>query len=96
MKRLEAFLKKKLEGIRVTNRRTRVESVLNVAKINAEEKESEAKLKLDDLGVELAETDNVQAIISQMSEQFNLIEEAKMELERIDKIKKFLYEEVEA
>lgn len=95
MRRLEAFLRNKLEKIKISNRERRIESALNAAKINAEEKEMDAKLQLDKLGEKLADTDNVQDIISQMSEQMDIIEEAQLELKRVEEIKKYLDENVE-
>ena len=95
MRRLEAFLKNTLEKIKVSNREKRIESALNAAKINAEEKEMDARLQLDNLGEKLADTENVQNIILQMSEQMDIIEEAQLELKRVEEIKKYLNESIE-
>lgn len=95
MRRLEAFLKNTLEKIKVSNREKRIESALNAAKINAEEKEMDARLQLDNLGEKLADTENVQNILLQMSEQMDIIEEAQLELKRVEEIKKYLNESIE-
>ena len=95
MRRLEAFLKNTLEKIKVSNREKRIESALNAAKINAEEKEMDARLQLDNLGEKLADTKNVQNILLQMSEQMDIIEEAQLELKRVEEIKKYLNESIE-
>lgn len=94
MRRLEAFLKNTLEKIKVSNREKRIESALNAAKINAEEKEMDARLQLDNLGEKLADTENVQNILLQMSEQMDIIEEAQLELKRVEEIKKYLNESI--
>lgn len=95
MKRIEAFLKKSLGSIRLINRSKRIESVLNTAQINAEEQKSEAEFRLSELGEKLADTSNVQDVIDKMCDQFNTIEDAEAQLDRIAQIRKYLNEEVE-
>lgn len=95
MKRLTAYLKGKVENIKAANREKRVASALNAATINFEEERDDAKMKIDELTESLADCDDVQKVISKISEQMDIISRAEKGLQRIKEISAYFNEEVE-
>lgn len=95
MKRLTACLKGKVENIKASNREKRVASALNAATINFEEERDDAKMKIDELTESLADCDDVQKVISEISGQMDIISKAEKGLQRIKEISAYFNEEVE-
>lgn len=94
MKRLESFLKKKAEEIKVSMRMKKVETALQTAKNNAEEQKINAELKLQSIMESMADSNNITDCIISISEAFDEIDEAELTLARIEKIKAWMNEEV--
>lgn len=95
MKRIEAFLKGKVADLKAENRKRKVYSSLNAAKINFEEQRDDASLKIDELVESLADCTSVNEVIQEISNQIEAKEEAERGIERIKNIEKYLNEEVE-
>ncbi len=95
MKRITAYLKGKIEGSKCSSRKKRIDSALEAAKINFEERIADADMKIDKLMSELGTTDDVQFIIQNISDSIDDKEEAQRGIKRIEDIKKFFEEEVE-
>lgn len=96
MKKLVALLQGKLEEKRVENKVKRVKIALDSAKLNFQSQKDEAELKLDECLEAFCEKDcDVECAISELSNTLNCLEEAEAGLERVEKINKLLFEEVE-
>ncbi len=95
MKRISAYIRGKVEEIKAKSREKRVYSALEAAKINFEEQIADAEILRNKLMEEIAECEDVSAIISKISELFDNIEEAERGLKRIEDIKNLFNEEVE-
>lgn len=94
MKRLTAYLKGKIEEIKVSNREKRIMSALDAAKLNFEDAIMDADLKIDSLTEKLGSTEDVNKIIQEISDLIGNKEDAQKGLERIETIKKYFNEEV--
>lgn len=94
MKRLTAYLKGKIEEIKVNNREKRIMSALDAAKLNFEDAIMDADLKIDSLTEKLGSTEDVNKIIQEISDLIGSKEDAQKGLERIETIKKYFNEEV--
>ena len=95
MKRITAYLKGKLEGIKCSLREKKVNSALEAARINFEENISDADIKIDKLMRELGTADDVQSIIQEISYCMDDKEESNRGIKRIEEIKAFMYEEIQ-
>lgn len=95
MKRITAYLKGKVEGIKCITREKRVNSALEAAKINFEEQIADADTKIDKLMNELGTTDDVQSIIQDISICMDDKENAQCGLKRIEEIRAFMNDDVE-
>lgn len=94
MKRLESFLKKKVEEIKVSMKIKKVETALQTAKNNAEEQKIDAELKLQSIMESMADSKDITDCITSISKAFDEIDEAELTLLRIEKIKEWMNEEV--
>lgn len=95
MKRITAYLKGKIEGIKCISREKRVNAALDAAKINFEEQIADADTKIDKLMNELGTTDDVQLIIQDISECMDDKEDAQRGIKRVEEIRAFINEDVE-
>lgn len=96
MKRITAYLKGKIESIKYASREKRVYSAIDAAKINFEEQIADADTKIENLLEEISTTDNVQSVIQNISDCMDDKEEAQRGIKRLEDIKKFLDDEIEA
>lgn len=94
MNRLETFLKKKIEDIKVAIRVKKVETALQAATANAEEQKINAELKLQAIMEDMAESSDLSNCIQKISTVFDEVEEAEATLKRVEKIKAYLNEDV--
>lgn len=94
MNRLETFLKKKVEDIKVAIRIKKVETALQAATANAEEQKINAELKLQSIMEDMAESSDLSNCIQKISAVFDEVEEAEATLKRVEKIKAYLNEDV--
>ena len=94
MNRLETFLKKKVEDIKVASRIKKVNIALQAATANAEEQKINAELKLQAIMEDMAESSDLSNCIQKISAIFDEVEEAEATLKRIEKIKTYLNEDV--
>lgn len=94
MKRVEAFLKKKVEDVKVAIRLKKIDTALQSAVNNAEDKKVDAELELQRVMESMAEESDLTKCIETISEAFDKIEEAELSLKRIEQIKKWLNEDV--
>lgn len=95
MKRIEAFLKKKVENAKVNIRLKKIETALQSATNNAEDKKVDAELELQHIMESIADEVNLTECIERISDAFDRIEESELILKRIKKIKQQLEEEVQ-
>lgn len=95
MKRLEAALKGVLNSAKVANKEKRIEHALNTATDNFEDQKITAEENINSCIKELADTSNIQDMITNISEYIGEKEAAEAGIKRIEKIKKYLDEEVE-
>lgn len=95
MKRIEAALKGVFNTVKVENRKKKISNALNSARTNFEDDKITAEENIDECIKELAECPNIQDKISDINEYIEKKEAAEMGIKRIDKIEKYLNEEVE-
>ena len=95
MKRITAYLKGKMEDIKCMSREKRVNSALEVARLNFEEQIADADVKIDKLMGEIGESDNIQSIIQEISYCMDDKEEAERGIKRLEEIKPFMEEEIQ-
>jgi hypothetical protein len=95
MKRITAYLKGKMEDIKCMSREKRVNSALEVARLNFEEQIADADVKIDKLMGEIGESDDIQSIIQEISDCMDDKEEAERGIKRLEEIKAFMYEEIQ-
>lgn len=95
MKRITAYLKGKMEDIKCMSRKKRVNSALEVARLNFEEQIADADVKIDKLMGEIGESDNIQSIIQEISYCMDDKEEAERGIKRLEEIKAFMDEEIQ-
>lgn len=96
MKKLVALLQGKLEEKRVENKVKRVKLALDSAKLNFQSQKDEAELKLDECLEAFCEKDcNVEEVITNLSETLDFLDDAEAGLEKVEKISKLLFGEVE-
>lgn len=95
MKRITAYLKGKMEDIKCMSHEKRVNSALEVARLNLEEQIADADVKIDKLMGEIGESDNIQSIIQEISYCMDDKEEAERGIKRLEEIKAFMDEEIQ-
>lgn len=95
MKRITAYLKGKMEDIKCMSREKRVNSALEVARLNFEEQIADADVKIDKLMGEIGESDDIQSIIQEISYCMDDKEEAERGIKRLEEIKAFMDEEIQ-
>lgn len=95
MKRITAYLKGKMEDIKCMPHEKRVNSALEVARLNFEEQIADADVKIDKLMGEIGESDNIQSIIQEISYCMDDKEEAERGIKRLEEIKAFMDEEIQ-
>lgn len=95
MKRITAYLKGKMEDIKCMSREKRVNSALEVTRLNFEEQIADADVKIDKLMGEIGESDNIQSIIQEISYCMDDKEEAERGIKRLEEIKAFMDEEIQ-
>ncbi len=96
MKRITAYLKGKIENIKCASREKRVYSAIDAANINFEEQIADADTRIDKLLEEISTTDNVLSVIQEISDCMDDKEEAQRGIKRLQDIRKYLDEEIEA
>lgn len=84
-----------MEDIKCMSREKRVNSALEVARLNFEEQIADADVKIDKLMGEIGESDNIQSIIQEISYCMDDKEEAERGIKRLEEIKAFMYEEIQ-
>lgn len=95
MKRIEAFLKKKVENAKISIRLKKIDTALQSATNNAEDKKVDAELELQHIMENMADESDLTGCIERISDAFDRIEESELTLKRIEKIKQWLEEEVQ-
>jgi len=95
MKRIVAALKNKVESLKLDRKISRVYRSIDTAKDNAEDTIDKLKEEMCDLLGELEKTSEVNGIITKISDKIGNIEEQKEIIERLNKVKEFIEEDVE-
>lgn len=95
MKRIVAALKNKVESLKLDRKISRVYRSIDTAKDNAEDTIDKLKEEMCDLLGELEKTSEVNGIITKISYKIGNIEEQKEIIERLNKVKEFIEEDVE-
>lgn len=97
MNRLMALLQGKLEVKRAENKVKRVEAALAVAALNFKTQKDDNECKLTEILNKFNNPDiKVESIIQEISDTMTLIDEANEGIAKVNKIKKFLFEEIKA
>lgn len=95
MKRIEMFLKKKIEEARINTKIEKIETALQAATINAKEQKLDAELELQQIMENIAENkSDLTDVVKNISNVFDKKEEAELTLKRIEDIKTWLNEDV--
>lgn len=84
-----------MEDIKCMSHEKRVNSALEVARLNFEEQIADADVKIDKLMGEIGESDNIQSIIQEISYCMDDKEEAERGIKRLEEIKAFMDEEIQ-
>lgn len=95
MKRIVAALKNKVESLKLDRKISRVYRSIDTAKDNAEDTIDKLKEEMCDLLGKLEKTSEVNGIITKISDKIGNIEEQKEIIERLNKVKEFIEEDVE-
>lgn len=91
MKKLEAYLKKKLEDRKVENKVKRVEIALNSAEVNFKSQRDDNEIRLEELMEDFNNPERgVEDVIKDISVAMDNIEMANEGLKRVEAIRKFL------
>lgn len=97
MNKLMALLQGKLEAKRAENKVKRVEAALAMATLNFKTQKDDNECKLNELLEKFNDPEvKVELIIQELSDTMSLIDEANDGMDKVEKIKAFLFEEVEA
>lgn len=95
MKKLVAYLKGKLEEKKVDNKVKRVEIALNSAELNFKSQKDDNEIKLDEIIEKFDDKEaDVESLITEISDTMDLVDEAKEGLKKIERIRKFLFEDI--
>ena len=95
MKRIIAALTDKVEKLKLDRKVNRVYRAIETAKDNAEDTIDKLNEEASDLLSDLAESSEVNTIITKISDKLGAIEEQEEIIKRLDKVKTFIEEEVE-
>jgi len=95
MKRIIAALTNKIEKIKLDRKVNRVNRAIETAKDNARDNIDRLNEEASKLLSDLAESSEVNGIITKISDKLGVIEEQEEILKRLDKVKEFIEEDVE-
>ena len=95
MKRIIAALTDKVEKLKLERKVNRVYRSIETAKDNAKDTIDKLNEEASDLLSELANSSEVNGIITRISNKLGAIEEQEEILKRLDKVKEFIEEDVE-
>ena len=95
MKRIIAALTDKVEKLKLDRKVNRVYRAIETAKDNAEDTIDKLNEEASDLLSDLAESSEVNTIITKISNKLGAIEEQQEIIKRLAKVKEFIEEEVE-
>lgn len=95
MKRIIAALTDKVEKLKLERKVNRVYRSIETAKDNAKDTIDKLNEEASDLLSELANSSEVNGIITRISDKLGAIEEQEEILKRLDKVKEFIEEDVE-
>lgn len=95
MKRIIAALTNKVETSKLDRKVNRVYRAIETAKDNAEDTIDKLNEEASNLLSDLAESSEVNYIITKISDKLGAIEEQEEIIKRLDKVKEFIEEDVE-
>lgn len=95
MKRIIAALTNKVETLKLERKVNRVYRAIETAKDNAEDAIDKLNEEASNLLSDLAESSEVNNIITRISDKLGAIEEQEEIIKRLDKVKEFIEEDVE-
>ena len=95
MKRIIAALTNKVETSKLDRKVNRVYRAIETAKDNAEDAIDKLNEEASNLLSDLAESSEVNYIITKISDKLGAIEEQEEIIKRLDKVKEFIEEDVE-
>lgn len=93
--RLKAAFKSVLNMSTNKLKEKRINTLLDNAQLNAEEKKNQAEISMEEVLSKINSDESADNIINDLNNLLSTIEEAELEVERVDKIRNFLKEEVE-
>ena len=96
MKRITAYLQGKVGQIKAANKEKRIFAAINMARLNKEDEIAEAEAGIENCLSRLAEQDDIACSIQRLSDLMEAKEEAERGMERLDRIKAMLEEDVKA
>jgi ABC-type transporter Mla subunit MlaD len=95
MKRIIAALTNKIEKLKLDRKVNRVNRAIETAKDNARDTIDRLNEEASKLLSDLAESSEVNGIITKISDKLGIIEEQEEIIKRLDKVKEFIEEDVE-
>lgn len=96
MKKLIAYLKDKFEEKKMNNKVKRVELALQAAELNFKSQKDDNEIKLEEILEKFKDPEaDVNVIITEISKIMDKVDEAKEGLAKIERIKDYLFAEVE-
>lgn len=95
MKRIIAALTNKIEKLKLDRKVNRVNRAIETAKDNARDTIDRLNEEASKLLSDLAESSEVNRIITKISDKLGIIEEQEEIIKRLDKVKEFIEEDVE-
>ena len=95
MKRIIAALTNKVEKLKLERKVSRVNRAIETAKDNADDTIDKLHEEATNLLSDLAESSEVNSIITKISDKIGAIEEQEQIIKRLDRVKEFIEEDIE-
>lgn len=95
MKRIEAYLKGKVQELKISNRKAKINSALNNARLNLQEDMCNKQIELEDCMQELTSSGNIGEVISKMVDIFLDMEDIETSRNALMKVESYLSEEIQ-
>lgn len=90
MEKLRKFLSEKFEERKIENKIKSISLSLDVSEQNFKNQKTDAEIRIESLINKFKEEEDIKAIIKEISEAMDSVEEAELGIEKINKIRKIL------
>lgn len=96
MKRIEKILSASIDDLKKTLRIKQINNSIEKCRLNAQTAKDNAELKIEQIIMGFNNMDNdVNHLIKEINDQYNIIEDSEKTLNRINKIKSYFNEDIE-